>query len=200
MSIFLARLSKIQPTHRWWFASILLHILVIVFFAPSFIRLQDGGKQMAPDTRAKTLLLTVQLIEQNANHAQSASVPAKTDVNPLRKGRLASSNPLMERADVTPPIFFHSSRELTKKPELIRGIPDVVEIPADDTVSVHVVFRLAIDRFGTVRNVSALHSTLPHDLETDLISQLYHAAYKPGEIDDVPVNSEIYLFLEIHSS
>lgn len=59
------------------------------------------------------------------------------------------------------------------------------------------LLRLSIDRHGVVNAVSVLRSTLPHELEGKIVLQFYRAHYRPGEIDGVPVNSELLLAVDL---
>jgi hypothetical protein len=42
-----------------------------------------------------------------------------------------------------------------------------------------------------------MRSTLPRELEGQVVLQFYRARYRPGEIDGVPVNSELLLTVDL---
>jgi hypothetical protein len=62
------------------------------------------------------------------------------------------------------------------------------------------VFRLSIDRFGKVKLIQRLRSSLPREIEGRLALQLYRAEYRPGEIDGIAVDSEMTVDLKVDSS
>ena len=98
----------------------------------------------------------------------------------------------LERADL-----FHSPGELTKKAELIDDEPSFVEIPTEGKTSGNILLQLNIDQFGTINSLSILRSSLPHQIEEQVALKFYRAKYRPGEIDGIPVNSEMYVFIQI---
>jgi hypothetical protein len=94
------------------------------------------------------------------------------------------------------PNLYYSAHSLSRQPELVGEQPESLEIP-DGVQSGHLLVRLSIDRFGKVKAVSVLRSTLPHELEGQVAMQFYQASYRPGEIDGKPVNGEMILFINL---
>ncbi len=91
---------------------------------------------------------------------------------------------------------YHPSDALTRPPELIENAPEEIELPESQGTG-HVLLRLAIDRHGVVKAVNVMRSTLPRELEGQVVLQFYRARYRPGEIDGVPVNSELLLTVDL---
>jgi outer membrane biosynthesis protein TonB len=91
---------------------------------------------------------------------------------------------------------YHPSDTLTRPPELVENAPEEIELPESQGTG-HVLLRLAIDRHGVVNAVNVLRSTLPRELEGQVVLQFYRARYRPGEIDGVRVNSELLLTVDL---
>lgn len=92
---------------------------------------------------------------------------------------------------------YQSLHALTKQPQLVSGDPSFIEFPTETSVTGFLLLRLSIDLLGKVNAVTTLRTTLPREIEGQIVLQFYQATYSPGEIDGVPVNSEAYVFTEI---
>jgi outer membrane biosynthesis protein TonB len=131
--------------------------------------------------------------------AQAATPPAAS-ASSSKAGSMPGAAlivPATSQADgAADPSLYYSAHALSRQPELVGEPPESMEIP-EGVQSGHLLVRLSIDRFGKVNAVSVLRSTLPHDIEGQVVMQFYQASYRPGEIDGKPVNGEMVLFINL---
>lgn len=95
-----------------------------------------------------------------------------------------------ERRAVPLPQYFPAEK-LTRQPELVEAIDDKLNESLEAGFRGHAVIRLFLDENGKVDKVRVLESTLPIDVEGILVTLFYKARYRPGEIDGLPVMSEM---------
>lgn len=212
-----------QTIHRvlpFCIASILLHAVIFASCAPTFVVLKDQRKgAVARIPTVKSLPLVVQLVSSDDNfdtwsdkqkHSADEATPfisqpvsaqtLTTSVDGANANRPASVKPPMSSESASTPVLFHPSIDLTKKPELIGGAPEIVEIPLENSSSGYVIFRLSIDRHGIVKSIRTLHSSLAREVEAELVVPLYRATYHPGEINGIAVDGELDMLFEVHPS
>jgi hypothetical protein len=124
--------------------------------------------------------------------------PGKT-ATPLPLSPQVAALPEAAKAAAPSPLpapVYHASDALTRPPELVENAPEEIELPESQGAG-HVLLRLAVDRHGVVNAVNVLRSTLARELEGQIVLQFYRARYRPGEIDGVPVNSELLLTVDL---
>lgn len=86
---------------------------------------------------------------------------------------------------------YFPAEKLTRQPELAEAIDDKLNESFEAGFRGHAVIRLFLDETGKVDKVSVLESTLPIDIEGLVVRSFFKARYRPGEIDGVPVMSEM---------
>jgi hypothetical protein len=86
---------------------------------------------------------------------------------------------------------YFPAEKLTRQPELSEAIDDKLNESFEAGFRGHAVIRLFLDESGKVDKVSVLESTLPIDVEGIVVTLFFKARYRPGEIDGVPVMSEM---------
>lgn len=86
---------------------------------------------------------------------------------------------------------YFPAEKLTRQPELAEAIDDKLNESFEAGFRGHAVIRLFVDESGKVDKVSVLESTLPVDVEGIVVTLFFKARYRPGEIDGVPVMSEM---------
>lgn len=94
---------------------------------------------------------------------------------------------------------YHASTELTKQPQLAGEFDDSITNPDIPSVGGRLLLRLYLSETGHVDRVQVLRSTLPRDVEGAVVQNFFGARYFAGEIDGVPVMSEMTLFVEMGS-
>jgi len=175
--------------------ALLLHIQAIRYFSPRYA-------ETSADARAP---LVVQLKPAPSAPAPASQAPepeeAETPLPPAPPLPAAVAKPSPSDASPPPPTvlpepFYHSSHALTRPPELVEEAPAEIELPESQEPG-QLLLRLAIDRYGVVNGVSVLRSSLARELEGQVVLQFYRARYRPGEIDGVPVNSELLLVVNL---
>jgi hypothetical protein len=207
--------------------SVLLHVWLLLSSRPAFPELEarqagagmagrlvmaDLVQNVAPRAPSPGIAATSPLpasVSALAAASASASTSAATgETVPLTAavprskagliaGSAAPNLPEIAKAEGTDdPNLYYSAHSLSRQPELVGERPESLEIP-DGVQSGHLLVRLSIDRFGKVKAVSVLRSTLPHDIEGQVAMQFYQANYRPGEIDGKPVNGEMILFINL---
>lgn len=196
--------------------SILLHVWLFMSSRPAFPEL--GAAPARAGTAAR--IVVADLVRNDASRQPatanaavlpppaSPSAPAALAATPpaasapsSKAGTLpasaASGAPANAHADgAADPNLYYSAHALSRQPELVGEPPESMEIP-EGVQSGHLLVRLSIDRFGKVNAVSVLRSTLPHEIEGQVVMQFYQARYRPGEIDGMPVNGEMILFINL---
>jgi outer membrane biosynthesis protein TonB len=176
--------------------ALLLHIEAIHFFSPRF----------AETATAATVPLVVQL--KAAPQPAAPAVPPIASEPPVVKADEAATRSTAARPQppaaampstapaVEPEPYYHSPHALTRPPELVENAPAEIELPELGEPG-QLLLRLAIDRYGLVNGVYVLRSNLTRELEGQVVLQFYRARYRPGEIEDVPVNSELLLVINL---
>jgi outer membrane biosynthesis protein TonB len=196
--------------------SVLLHVWLFLSSRPAFPELGAGPARAGITTRIVVARLAhnLALPTPAAANAAAPSPPAATPAAGAQVRTLPTvSAPLPQAVSVpdsaapdapgtaqaegaADPNLYYSAHALSRQPELVGESPDSMEIP-DGVQSGHLLVRLSIDRFGKVNAVSVLRSTLPHDIEGQVVMQFYQARYRPGEINGKPVNGEMILFINL---
>nr|WP_314623209.1 hypothetical protein [uncultured Noviherbaspirillum sp.] len=173
--------------------AVLLHSEAFRHFSPKY-----------EETRASTRVpLVVQLKPAPASSLPLALPPPVPSAAGQAPETGEAAAPLSKKAaslpEASPPSplpVYHPSDALTRPPELVENAPEEIELPESQGAG-HVLLRLAIDRHGVVNAVNVLRSTLARQLEGQVVLQFYRARYRPGEIDGVPVNSELLLTVDL---
>ena len=198
----LTRTDRVMVRGIFLMLAVLLHIEAIRFFNPRYEETPSSAK--AP--------LVVQLkpvqLKPAPLPASPLSPPPPGQVAETRSGGtpLPTAPPspaavLPDTVDAATPSsspepFYHSPHALTRPPELVEDAPEEIELGESQEPG-HLLLRLAIDRYGAVNGVFVLRSTLARELEGQVVLQFYRARYRPGEIDGVPVNSEMLLVVNL---
>ena len=86
---------------------------------------------------------------------------------------------------------YFPAEKLTRQPELAEAIDDKLNESFEGGFRGHAVIRLFLDETGKVGKGRVLESTLPIDIEGLVVRSFFKARYRPGEIDGVPVMSEM---------
>lgn len=92
------------------------------------------------------------------------------------------------------------AEKLTRQPELAEAIDDKLNESFEAGFRGHAVIRLFLDENGKVDKVSVLESTLPIDIEGLVVKSFFKARYRPGEIDGVPVMSEMTVSADLSTT
>lgn len=196
---------------RCGLASVLLHLAAVSWIAPRFFHLADS-RESGRDRSSRHAPIAFKLAppskpEQAANirppsHDDgaenkddgntapriAAAIPVETvPVNSRNNGN-AGKKPTAH--------FFYSDRSLSRRPELLEDISPIVELSEGDEAG-SAVFRVAVTRTGAVASIKTIHSSLPGEVEKNVLAQLSAAVFRPGEIDGRAVDSETYLLFEI---
>ena len=182
--------------------AVLLHIEAIRFFNPRYE--ETPGNVKAP---LVVQLKPVQLKPAPLPASPLTPPPSGQAAEPRSSGRSLPTSPpspaarLPDTVDAAAPSsspapFYHSPHALTRPPELVEDAPEEIELGELQEPG-HLLLRLAIDRYGVVNGVFVLRSTLARELEGQVVLQFYRARYRPGEIDGVPVNSEMLLVVNL---
>jgi hypothetical protein len=86
---------------------------------------------------------------------------------------------------------YFPAEKLTRQPELAEAIDDMLNESLEAGFRGHAGLRLFLDENGKVDKGGVLVSTLPIDIEGLIVRSVFKARYRPGEIDGVPVMSEM---------
>jgi hypothetical protein len=175
--------------------ALLLHIQAIRYFSPRYAETSMRanaplvvGLKPAPAPSPSSL----------AGQAPQASGPQMPLPPPPAAALAEPSRPPAQppAPALAPGPFYHSPHALTRPPELVEDGPAEIELPESQEPG-NLLLRLAIDRYGVVNGVSVMRSTLARELEGQVVLQFYRARYRPGEIDGMPVDSELLLVVNL---
>lgn len=195
---------------RCGLASVLLHLAAVSWIAPRFFHLADS-RESGRDRPSRHAPIAVKLAppskpgqaagirppshddgaenKDDSNTApRAAAIPVETAPVNSRNSGNAGTNPTVH--------FFYSDRSLSRRPELLEDISPIVELSEGDEAG-SAVFRVAVTRTGAVASIKTIHSSLPDEVEKNVLAQLGAAVFRPGEIDGRAVDSETYLLFEI---
>ena len=99
-----------------------------------------------------------------------------------------------ENRDIKAP----SKMPLTREPALI---PESLEenITFSNYLANHgeLILQVFLDRFGTASSVRTLKSTMPREIEGQIVKNFYLAKYVPGERNSIPVSSSIIISVQV---
>jgi hypothetical protein len=179
--------------------SFVLHVFILSFSALTFWN--QAGNSRYQGRTALHEPLTVRLIAQESSSITTPILAQEADKH--------SSFLVKQKADKTSSVdstnsmksqvsIYHTTQELTRVPEMLVQPPEAIETSPD--MFGEVVFRLSIDRFGKVKLLQRLKSTLPREIEGKLALQLYRAEYRPGEMSGIAVDSEMIIDLKLDSA
>lgn len=176
--------------------SFLLHVFMLSFSGLTFWN--QSGNSLYQGQTALHEPLSVRLIAQESPFISTPTLVRKPDINSTFLVKQKADKTSGE--DSTRPMKsevsnYHTTQELTRIPEMLVQPPETIEISPD--MFGEVVFRLSIDRFGKVKLLQRVISTLPRQIEGKLALQLYTAEYRPGEINGIAVDSETIINLKI---
>jgi len=179
--------------------SFVLHVFILSFSALTFWN--QAGNLHYQGQAALHEPLTVRLIAQESSPITTPLLVQEADKH--------SSFLVQQKADKTSSMDsssstksqvsnYHTTQELTRMPEML--VPPAETIETSPDMFGEVVFRLSIDRFGKVKLLQRLKSTLPREVEGKLALQLYRAEYRPGEMSGIAVDSEMIIDLKLDSA
>lgn len=192
-----SRADRILVRAIFMMLALLLHIEALRLFNPQYKETSAGAKaplvvqlkpapQPAPGLPVQSAVSRPPGTEQpeTPQRPPSAALPQRAEAAP------------QAMPEPEPEPFYHSPHALTRPPELVEDAPEEIELGELQEAG-HLLLRLAIDRYGVVDGVFVLRSTLARELEGQVVLQFYQASYRPGEIDGVPVNSEMLLVVNL---
>ena len=118
---------------------------------------------------------------------RAAAVPAPAQANAPATAAAGAEAPYVPRG------------QLTKAPRPLREID--VPFPSDvgGIVELQVKFSLFIDENGVVRRVQLDRSEVPAAFAQAIAETFRAIPFRPGEIDGVPVRSQVHLEVEFHA-
>jgi hypothetical protein len=175
--------SSIYRFRRLIFAfaiSLLLHLVVFFMWWPA-----SGVLHPAKSAKAQILRVTLHpLIFSDSKSIDSNQPDIDTDIDTG-----ASPKPSA--------LEYHRSDELTKPAQLVDEIAQDVELPVGIDVSKHLILRVIVGTTGNALAVSVLESTLPREVEAEIVKRFYVARYQPGEINKQTVVSEMLVSIDL---
>jgi outer membrane biosynthesis protein TonB len=180
--------------------ALLLHIQTIRFFSPRFAETSTVEKaplvvhlKAAPQATAAPVAPPI-ASEAPVVKAHEALMAPSAAQSRLPAAAMPTAIPAAPSVEPEP--YYHSPHALTRPPELVEEAPAEIELPELQEPG-QVLLRLSIDRYGVVNGVQVLRSSLTRELEGQVVLQFYRARYRPGEIDGLPVNSELLLVVNL---
>jgi outer membrane biosynthesis protein TonB len=143
------------------------------------------GNLLRPAALAKSTMLRVTLLPS----VVSRKLPTTID----QSNAVESGNQVSPTAEVS----YHRANELTKPAQLTEPIARDIEWPAGSDVSQHLTLRVIVGSTGNALSVNVLESTLPREVEAEIVKRFYVASYQPGEINRHPVVSEMLVSIDL---
>lgn len=181
--------------------ALLLHIQTIRFFNPRFAETSTVEKaplvvqlKAAPQAMPAPVAPPIASEAPVVNAHEAPMAPAAAPPRPSAAAMPTTTASTAPAAEPEP--YYHSPHALTRPPELVEEAPAEIELPELQEPG-QVLLRLSIDRYGVVNGVQVLRSSLTRELEGQVVLQFYRARYRPGEIDGLPVNSELLLVVNL---
>ncbi len=109
------------------------------------------------------------------------------------------------KADVIPASeeyrnHYFESRELTQKPLVIVDIPADFSLQISDALEQPLILRLLIGEYGDVDRVVIEDQSLPVYAKDALTEAFKSIKFHPGEIDDIPVKSQLKIIVRLNST
>ena len=158
-------------------ASIALHLLLVLM--PIF------GK---PQTNSISTKL--QLATKIMHVSLSRREPATNELSPSPANSVAIR---MGIAPTTPMAMV-----LSRQPALIEGTVDDV-VDNSDGMAIHgdLLLQIFLDRLGRPTSVRVIKSSMRRDVEGSVVQRFFRAKYQPGEVNGLPVSSDIILSISL---
>ena len=179
--------------------ALLLHIEAIRLFNPQYKEASAGAKApLVVQLKPAPQLAPGPPVQSAASRPPGTDQPEALPLAPAAASpqRSGAASPAMAAPGTEPEAFYHSPHALTRPPELVEDAPEEIALGELQEPG-HLLLRLAIDRYGAVNGVFVLRSTLARELEGQVVLQFYRARYRPGEIEGVPVDSEMLLVVNL---
>jgi outer membrane biosynthesis protein TonB len=183
--------------------ALLLHIQTIRFFSPRFAETSTVEKaplvvhlKAAPRATPPPVAPPIASEAPVAKPHEASTAPMAPSAAQSRLPAAAMPTAIPAAPAIEPEPYYHSPHALTRPPELVEEAPAEIELPELQEPG-QVLLRLSIDRYGVVNGVQVLRSSLTRELEGQVVLQFYRARYRPGEIDGLPVNSELLLVVNL---
>ena len=164
--------------------SLLLHAVLISLFYPIPLHFRNEASNAFQSKLHRALTVNLNSKTQGANPNAVYQVGATKSAH-------------AQIAAAAPP---YRLSPLSRLPELLGGIQLDVELPIEPLASRQLQLRLAINRYGKVTAIQVLHSTLTSEIAVEIVRRFYEASYRPGEIDNRPVDSEMLIAVEVQDS
>jgi len=97
------------------------------------------------------------------------------------------------------PKYFRAE-ELSRQPELVDRLDETLREPLEAGFRGHLILRLFLSDSGKVDRVGVIESTMPPEVEGLVVKAFYLARYRPGEIEDRAVMSEMTVEVGVSTS
>lgn len=179
--------------------SFLFHLVLISVVADSLLLTSNANR---PSSIRVFIQPTIKSDSERARVLLNSSSPAppseaKDDSKAIRNSgephRLAASQQPPEQSTAGP------QYESVTPPSLLEIEEDGLHgLNEGANAEGSLVARVTISQYGRATHIKVLHSSLPAQVEEQVVSRLYWARYRPGEKDGHPVES--VMFLEINAS
>lgn len=133
------------------------------------------------------------------NITDESTHPAQPVAQPATEQNAVTKAPA-EEARVLPLPRYFAAQELTRQPELVGSIEEALREPLEAGFRGRLVLKLFLDVGGKVDSVRVMESTMPVAIEGQVVKAFYFARYRPGEIEDRAVMSEMTVEVGVSAS
>lgn len=166
-----------EPLLLAFAASLLLHLALAALPIHGQLPPTDPARADAPDR-----VITASLPRRDLADSDSAPDPAVDAAT--------SSHAIVHASP--------GALTLSRQPELIEDSVDLL-IGDANSMAVHgeLTMRISLDRRGRPESVRVLRSTMRREVEGAVVLRFFKARYRPGEVNGLPVASEITLSIAI---
>lgn len=162
-------------------------VLRIDLAAPRVARLERVPKEEIPRPAVAMPRPTPKIASRPPSEPDPSPDFPETELTPI----VPEVAPAESEGRAVPLPQYFPAEKLTRQPELAEAIDDKLNESFEAEFRGHAVIRLFLDESGKVDKVSVLESTLPINVEGILVTLFFKARYRPGEIDGLPVMSEM---------
>lgn len=132
-------------------------------------------------------------VRTNTNSNDRSVISEETrqpEIQPSVEPRPQSIEPREDVRSAPLPKYFRAD-EMTRQPELIDSLDETLREPLEAGFRGHLMLRLFLNQSGKVDSVRVIESTMPPEVEGLVVKAFYLARYRPGEIQERAVMSEM---------
>lgn len=125
-----------------------------------------------------------EIVERKTTETNKASSAVADGGLPLNQH--ISASPSLHSA-----LYYFSAKELTRKPLIMRDIPENLTLNVPTAPPQAAILRMLINEYGDIDRIIVEDTALPDSAREMVIDSFSRMRFHPGEINGIPVRSQL---------